>query len=261
MKNNEIRTTELSGMVRESFDSDSFREFINSISDAINDKIIFDVIKDGSATVVGTIHKNSSGLDADLIVKCFKSGGFLKTFGRRFIGSKAKSLFKDNSFLFDSGFNVPEPVCFIDLFGDIESCFISIALDGFENFAIAYDEFLKNSSEELAQSIAGEMNCWHNAGIVHGDMKWSNIMVDLGGSMKSYFIDLDQVSIGKSINLSGVMGDLTRFYRYGIERGMEDWVYNTFLPIYLEGSDNKIKGSLSIENISLRAMAEHMLKQ
>lgn len=264
MKNNEIKTNKISGAVGESFDSEKFRDFAERLEVLVNDRDIFKVIKDGSTTVVGTIGREESGLDVDVVVKCFKNGGLLKTFGRRFLGSKAKSLFEKSSKLFDLGLNVAEPVCFIDLFGPIESCFISIDLGGCKNFATISEELVDNNPSSLAQSIAGEMLRWHSKFITHGDMKWSNIMVIVGDSaddnMKSYFIDLDQAEFGKSVNVSGVMDDLTRFYRYGIERGREGWVHNVFLPIYMESALEPVRYGLNIETIAIRAMGEHELK-
>lgn len=262
IKNNTIRSQNVSGVVREAFDTDKFREFIENIDSVVNDKDIFTVIKDGDTTVVGTVDKSDSGLEVDLMVKCFKSGGFFKTSARRILGSKAKRLFSDSSTLFMEGFNVAEPVCYLDLFKSIESCFVSLVLDDCKNFALIYDELINTSSDELARTIAIEMNRWHSKGVVHGDMKWSNIMLNVdGGTIKPYFIDLDQVSIKGTVSPSGVMDDLTRFYRYGLEMGRDDWVHNVFLPFYISFSSEEIKKSLNIDDIALRAMAEHKLKK
>ncbi len=242
---------------------DNYRKFFsNKYNLLLGVDGLVEILKEGSATTVSIIKRDGDGPDKDLVIKCFKSGGFIKTLARRFVGSKARKLFNSNSILFEKGLNVAEPVCFFDLFGSIESCFVSAKLGDCKNFALIFDDLIDKSPSSLAEAIAGEMVRWHSMFITHGDMKWSNIMIKINGDeIKPYFIDLDQAEFGSRVNLPGVMDDLTRFYRYGIERGRADWVYNVFLPAYMDSSAGLIKGGLNMEKIAIRAMAEHELKK
>jgi len=244
------------------YDGETSRNMFYSIDEIVNDSKVFKLIKDGSSTKVGIVSGEGLGLDIGLAIKCFKSGGFLKNFGRRFIGSKAESLFEKATLLSDYGLNVPEPVSFVNSFSDIESYYVSLVLEGYDNFAVVYEKLLRENPEETGDLIAKELYKWHKYGVGHGDFKWSNIMMRLDGKGDAYFIDIDQSIVENILGHRKIMDDLTRFYRYGIEINIDTsgWLLDVFLPKYFNLANDLICGLFTIEDVAIRATAEHEIK-
>ena len=83
-------------------------------------------------------------------------------------------------------------------------------------------------------SFAEEIGALHMTGVAHGDMKWSNILIDTSGEgLKVVFVDNDQASIKGRPLLSSIIKDLVRFYRYGLELKENALVDLEFFKVYL----------------------------
>lgn len=253
------------GLIASRYDNYKLRDFIGIIEKEIPDGEFFTVIKDDASALVGSLKGEAIGSESDFIVKCYKKAGLVKGLARLISGSKARSLFKINGELVAKGLHVAEPVCFVDTFGKAESYFISKTIGpvgGVENFAISYEELIKTDSDGVAKAIAKELARWHKGGVSHGDMKWSNIMFEeKDGAHVPYFIDIDQAEICNLIDHKKAMTDVTRFCRYAIELEMTSWAVDVFMPHYMEEAKIVVGNFFTLEDVVLRATAEHELKK
>jgi len=93
------------------------------------------------------------------------------------------------------------------------------------------------------------------AGAVHGDLKWSNIMVQSNaGPINIFFIDLDQAKLYSTPRIRGIEKDLSRFYCYGLELGAEEWVMSEFFPAYMEMLPDVIKNRVDLVRVKGKAL-------
>ena len=98
---------------------------------------------------------------------------------------------------------------------------------------------------------------WHLSGAVHGDLKWSNILVQKSGKELNFFlVDLDQTKLYQLPNVKGIRKDLARFYRYGLELNAEAWVLKEFLPAYSWSIPARLKDEIDFAFIEAKAKAD-----
>lgn len=215
-------------------------------------------IKHDTSTTVGIIKGDLLGQPFDLLVKRFNYRGFPDLLLRGIAGSRARRLWRISHKLYEKGLPVPRPLACIESFPlQKTSFYLSASIDRADNLANLY---LKNSflrPEEIAQQLSLMIANWHLNGAVHGDLKWSNILVKENGSTYTFFlVDLDQSKLYHRPSLKGIRRDLRRFYRYALELGAESWADNAFIPAYRSALPDKINSSIDIERIKNEARKE-----
>ena len=81
----------------------------------------------------------------------------------------------------------------------------------------------------------------HDSGVAHGDLKWTNILVDAEKN-QLWLIDLDASSIyGRHLGRKGIARDLARFVLSGLEAGVDGAVLARFLGHYAQRRNLKLK--------------------
>lgn len=217
----------------------------------------FELKKDSLATTVGILRGAAAGLPHDLLVKRFNYKGFFHFIMRLLFGSRARRLYTISCELAEKGLPVPEPIAYHDLTWKQRNAFyLSSVVDNAMSFANLY---LRGhfQSEEIASLLGKAVAELHTAGVVHGDLKWTNILLqDDAGRKTIFFIDLDQTRLYKNPKMSGISRDLSRFYRNGFELGAGGWLDNAFFPQYLAMLTPPARDRLDINTIRERALKD-----
>ncbi|MBI5632853.1 MAG: hypothetical protein HZA15_05180 [Nitrospirae bacterium] len=210
-------------------------QLLPEVLDSVIDKReAFTLVKHDRTTTVGILKGGLLGFRQDLIVKRFNFRGLLDFAVRSLFFVRAKRLWNINHRLFAQGLPVPRPICYAGpSFRWKSSFFISSLIENSHNLGYIYKRGLFREPEKLALALAKAIAAWHVAGAVHGDLKWSNIMLQRDAELINiFFIDLDQAKLFRTPKIKGIVKDLTRFYRYGLELGAEEWVNSEFFPAY-----------------------------
>jgi tRNA A-37 threonylcarbamoyl transferase component Bud32 len=214
----------------------------------------FELIKDDISTTVGILKGSAVGLSHNLLVKRFNYKGFFPFLVRLVFGSRASRLHKVSHEFAEKRLPVPKPFAYYDLtWKQRNSFFLSSVVENSISLAGIYlrGHFEPDKIAALLGRAVAEL---HTAGAVHGDLKWSNILLqEQEGNTNIYFIDLDQSKLYKYPKISGMARDLARFYRNGLELSAEDWVTNTFFPEYLAMLSPQLRDTLDIDKIKDRA--------
>ena len=224
--------------------------------DSIIDKgEAFTMEKHDRTTTVGVLNGGVFGFTQDLLIKRFNFRGFPDFVFRSLFFSRAKRLWKINQRLFARGLPVPRPVWYFSpTFRQKNSFFISSLIEDSQNLGYIYKRGLFREPEKLAVVLGKAISAWHMAGAVHGDLKWSNIMVQGHADLINiFFIDLDQAKLYSTPRIKGIMKDLSRFYRYGLELGAEEWVKSDFFPAYMEMLPAVIKNRIDLARVKEKA--------
>lgn len=211
--------------------------------------------KSDRTTTVGVLKGRVFGFGQDLLIKRFNFRGLLDFAFRSLFFSRAKRLWNINQRLFARGLPVPRPVCYLrPSFRRKNSFFISSLIENAQNLGYIYKRGLFREPEKLAVVLGKAISAWHMAGAVHGDLKWSNIMLQSNADLINiFFIDLDQAKLYSTPKIRGIAKDLARFYRYGLELGAEEWVRSEFFPAYREMLPAAIKNKVDLVRIKEKA--------
>ncbi|ABI58136.1 lipopolysaccharide kinase InaA family protein [Alkalilimnicola ehrlichii MLHE-1] len=119
---------------------------------------------------------------------------------------------------------IPHPHAVI--WSDDSSWFITDALD---NAATLQDAVATagpaGASAALCHQAVAEVSRMHDAGVVHGDLKWGNLLVVGDRVMIS---DLDSARRVRSVGPRAAAPDLARFLVSGLEQGLDQsWAHDT----------------------------------
>jgi tRNA A-37 threonylcarbamoyl transferase component Bud32 len=207
------------------------------------------------STTVGILAGRYTGLPHDLLVKRFNYKGFFHFLAKLVFGSRAQHLYKINLRLWEMGLPVPEPFACIELtWKQRNSFYLSSVIENSMNLVHIFNNPQLSKYENIACLLARNVADWHLAGAVHGDLKWSNILVQENpDAMSIFFIDLDQTKLYGAPNIAGIIKDLARFYRNGLELGAEAWVDSKFLPEYMACVPSDIKNRIDVDHIKDKA--------
>lgn len=224
----------------------------------LSDPALFSVKKHDLSTTVGIMAGNVFGISDTLWVKRFNYRGPGHFIVKRIFGSRAKRLFRISSQLYRKGLPVPEPVLFIEpSFREKNAFFISTVISDSYSLREVHKKGLLEKNQPLVHRLAETLVQWHLSGAVHGDLKWPNILVrEEDGGYQVYFVDLDQTVLHKTFSHKGIMKDLQRFYRFGLELGAEEWVSSDFFPNYMSSLPDTVKKKLDLEEIKKHAYEE-----
>ncbi len=228
----------------------------DNLNAVINDNNLFLPKKYSSTIAVGVLKGKVVGLPHDLWLKRFNEKGFFDFLLKRLFWSRAERLFLVSQRLYEKGLPIPMPVAFIKpSFRIRHAFFLSLLIEDSENLLHAYKKglFDKNVARQLAEALSE----WHMAGAVHGDLKWSNILMQKNnGELKFFFVDLDQAKLYSRPKIKGIIKDLVRFYRGGLELGAEEWVDSKFFPQYIAHIPSEIKVDIDLRYIKERALKD-----
>ena len=234
----------LRGGIRGGICTDALIDYLRSADiDAICEDAGFTMIKNGTTTTVGILDCKRFGMDFNVVVKRFNYRGWIDALVKRISGSRAKRLYLKTLELCALGVSLPEPLAFIERRDGKSSSFISRYMDGSENLAVLFKDGLvdKEAKSRLMRSVAEAIGALHMAGVAHGDMKWSNLLVDpKGEGFKIFFVDNDQARIEGRPVLNSMVEDLVRFYRYGLRLGEALLVDDEFFKVYLPLVSTKV---------------------
>ena len=210
------------------------------------------------STTIGILKGEDFGLPCDLLVKRFNDRGILDFLLHRLFNSRARRLWKRNLKLYNKGLPVPEPLSYEEAsLRERNSFFFSSVVEDAESLWSFYRKGLFSEDRGFLESLARTIAEWHLKGAVHGDLKWPNILVrrDPGG-WRFFLIDLDQARLYSAPSVSGIINDLKRFYRFGLEAEAEDWVETEFFPAYRALIPEKIKTRINLDEIRQKATEE-----
>lgn len=230
----------------------NFLPNINSIIDKGNS---FSLLKNDSSTTVGIIRGEDFNLLSNLWVKRFNYKGFSDFLLKLIFGSRARRLWDINQRLYKKSLPVAKPVIYIEpSFKQKDSFYLASFIDNSDNLGNIYKKGLFHKCETLAVKLAKTIAEWHSAGAVHGDLKWSNILMQKCDKEYRFFlVDLDQSKLYPAPSIKGIKKDLTRFYRYGLELGAEEWVDSEFFPKYISIIPDKIRSKIDLDYIKNKA--------
>jgi tRNA A-37 threonylcarbamoyl transferase component Bud32 len=239
----------------QSFQS-SFQLLPEDLDSVIDKGGAFTLVKHDRTTTVGILNGRVFGLGQDMLIKRFNSRGLLDFALRSLFFSRARRLWKINQQLSERGLPVPRPVCYFrPSFRRKNSFFISSLIEESRSLGDVYKRGLFREPEKLAVVLGKAISAWHMAGAVHGDLKWSNIMLQRNADqINIFFIDLDQAKLYSTPKIRGIEKDLSRFYRYGLELGAEDWVKSEFFPAYMEMLPDVIKNGVDLDRVKEKAL-------
>jgi tRNA A-37 threonylcarbamoyl transferase component Bud32 len=211
--------------------------------------------KRDDATTVGTIDGSLFGYPFNICVKRFNDRGLVDFFLRKIAGSRAKRLWRISSRLYRLGLAVPQPLTYQEpTLGQRHSCYLSAEVEKSDSLGSIYKKGRFSQPERIARLLGIAVGAWHMSGAVHGDLKWSNILMrEEGDEIAFFFVDLDRAKISSSIKMRGINKDLVRFYRYGLEIGAEDWIRSRFFPAYLSALSDHVRNKIHPDSIRDRA--------
>jgi RIO kinase 1 len=93
----------------------------------------------------------------------------------------------------------------------------------------------------LSRVAAHYVAALHDSGATHGDLKWTNILVDEKEN-QLWLIDFDASSIhGRHLGPKGIARDLARFVLSGLEAGVDGKILARFLDHYARRRSLKLK--------------------
>jgi tRNA A-37 threonylcarbamoyl transferase component Bud32 len=228
----------------------------------INKNTSYNLIKHDISTTVGILKGDAFGLPHNLLVKRFNNRGFFDFIIRKIIGSRAKRLWSISSVLYKKDLPVPRPVTFIEpSLRQKNSFYLSTVMDNSSDLSTIYKKGMFHQDRNLVPRLAKTIARWHLAGAVHGDLKWPNILMQKNESEYTFLlIDLDQSKMYSSPSIKGIVKDLKRFYRFGLELGAETWVKKEFFPEYFNHVPEEIKNKIDLHAIQRNAYREWIKK-
>ncbi len=228
----------------------------DNLNPNINGGNLFTVRKHDLSSTSGILKGDAFGLPNDLFVKRFNYKGLFSFLLKFISGGRAKRLWDINLVLFKKGLPVPMPIAYIrPSLKNRHSFYISTVINNADNLGNMYKRGLFSEPEVIADIVGKAVSELHMSGAVHGDLKWSNILIQKdAGEWRPFIIDLDQSRLHEKINFKGVIKDLVRFYRYGLELGAEEWVDTQFFPVYMSQLSDELKVKIDPAGIKKRAI-------
>ncbi|MEW6587125.1 MAG: lipopolysaccharide kinase InaA family protein [Nitrospirota bacterium] len=246
----------------QSISSDSVLSLSDDLNSIINKGESFLLKKHDFSTTVGILKGDNFGLPRDLLVKRFNYRGFFDFLLHKLFECRGKRLWVRNLRLYKKGLPVPEPIAYVKpSFRQKNAFFLSSVIEDADSLGSAYTKGIFRKDRDLLRELARTISEWHLKGAVHGDLKWPNILVQKNQrGYKFFLIDLDQSRLYSTPSMKGIIKDLKRFYRFGLETGAEDWVEFEFFPAYVSLIPAEMKAGISFDRIKQGAMKDWIKK-
>lgn len=174
-----------------------------------------------------------------IFVKEFRSKNTLHALKPRFSRHRAEIAWQISWHLLDEGIPVPEPEGYLlKKSGPFyrKGYFFSKALPDCNSLATlawtSRELSTRLDSGGLVEDLARGIAALHDCGVTHGDLKWSNILVDEKDN-KLWFVDLDSAKLHTHfLGPPTVARDLARFVLYGFQTETNNAYINRFLDEY-----------------------------
>lgn len=161
--------------------------------------------------------------------------------------------FKMSSALLEHGLPVPEPYGLITakgFFGFPHSsyylCQGLIDAEDLKSFYMAADDSHSAIIKDRLQCVGRQLAQLHNAGYMHGDCKWSNILLQ---GTEVFFVDLDNSR--KTFGRDAEAKDLARFILNAEELAIGKVAFECFINAYCETRNNASNTLMSSSKFQL----------
>jgi hypothetical protein len=212
------------------------------------------LLKHDARIICGHVDGAGTGYDGRVFVKRFGYPNRGVAAIRCCLGSRARKNFFVSLALRRRGLNVPDPLGYLDAPGRGEAYYFSVMIEPSTNLGLLY----KNRSRDIAAAsvsrVAGAMAKWHSRGAVHGDMKWSNILIRSSGDV--VFTDLERARCVPKPRLKGIRKDLSRFFRFALELDALEWTRMRFVSPYREALSPGVRECVDMQSILESARLE-----
>ena len=200
------------------------------------------LLKSSSSTRSALVKPESVSGDVaseGLYVKEFRYKGVVHSLKNLFGKHRAQIMWKVSWHLLKHSIPVPVPEGYLlQKNGPFcrEGYFFSEALSGCNSLgtlAWTSRELSKRlASGGLLEALARGIAAFHDCGVTHGDLKWSNILVDEKDN-SLWFVDLDSAKLHTHfLGPTRVARDLARFVLYGFQTETNNAIVNRFLDEY-----------------------------
>ena len=199
-------------------------------------------LKSGRSTrsaLVNPVPVSGDVISGGLYVKEFRYKGTVHSLKQLFGKHRTQVMWKVSWHLVKNSIPVPEPEGYLlQKSGPFcrEGYFFSEALSGCNSLgtlAWTSRELSKRlASGGLLEALARGIAAFHDCGVTHGDLKWSNILVDEKDN-RLWFVDLDSAKLHNHfLGPTGVARDLARFVLYGFQTETQSAIIHRFLDEY-----------------------------
>jgi len=190
------------------------------------------ILKDCRSTTLAFINGREFGLEYDLCLKRINYKGLPHFLSKKIFGNRASRLWKINNSLLKKGIPVPHPIGFLEPVSFRRKVFYYIS--EFIGNAFQLAECIVTDGEKTALLVGKSIADFHNAGYIHGDLKWENIILKRdGANYRPFLLDMDQATLcGNGPDIRGIKRDLFQFYRFGLLFGGKEWMDAHFIPSY-----------------------------
>ena len=193
-----------------------------------------------------------------IFVKRYLLPRFWDRLASRLYNNKAETQLRISKLLVDAGINVPKPLkVFRDLSGRPPSVlYLCEGLYDCNSLRAVVHEMKHGDYQEipsLMRRIAKMMARMHNLGFVHGDLKWTNILIAPSPGREFWFVDLDNATRSSFPKNNRYALDLARFAVDMAENLQDPQVFAVFLNCYKDYT------GLKIQNL-IKAMAPFFQK-
>jgi tRNA A-37 threonylcarbamoyl transferase component Bud32 len=196
-------------------DNEGFKRLLN-FPDQYLDEGKGEILKNGRTVKAASVDIGDS---KRLFLKRFNRKDFLHTFKNVFRFSRAKRVWM-NSYGFElRGLPIPQPIAYMEdrRFRILRRSYV---ISEFIQDAHTMSSLFKDSAITLEDRLSimklvgSEIGRMHMLGCLHGDLKWSNILIRrTNGKYECFFTDLDGSKIKKKLSFSHIFNELARFYR------------------------------------------------
>lgn len=256
-----LETGDKKGRLVNKYRSQHLISLIENFDTVYADSRFVSLIKKDMKTTLSIMKSSDLNLPFDMAVKCFSYRSRVHYLIRNIAGNRALHSYRMALKLLERRLSTPELIGFIESDRLRQSYCLSLFIMQAENLGVLSKKGLFHLSGDSAQELGRTLAEWHLSGAVHGDLKWSNILLqDYGGTLRFYFVDLDQTRLYDKPSLDGLMRDLTRFYSYGLEVNAEQWVSSEFLPRYQKMLPEEIRKGINFSAIKERALTDRKRK-
>ncbi len=230
------------------------------------------LLKSSSSTRSALVNLDSVSGDVEsksLYVKEFRYKGVVHSLKHLFGKHRAQVMWKVSWHLLNHSIPVPEPEGYL-LRKKGPMCpggyYFSKALSRCPSLH-ELTEDLEQLNERLdsgglSRAAAHSVAALHDSGATHGDLKWTNILVNEKAN-QLWLIDLDASRIHKGhLGPKGVARDLARFVLSGLETGIDGTILARFLGHYTRRRNLKLKDvEVAMMNVLQKLRKRHERKR
>lgn len=214
-------------------------------------------LKDGRTVKAARI---DIGNNRFVFLKRYNRKGFFHTFKNIFRASRAKRVWQNSFGLELRGIPVPDTFAYMEerRFRILLRSYVLTEFmpDTRTLSSVFQENTLKRRRISIMHNLGREVARMHKYGCLHGDLKWSNILIkDIEGTDSCFFVDFDGTKIKKSIGLSDVLPELSRIYIEMLKYGLNSEEKRAFFSSYCR------QFNVGLNPDSLAAMASKSINE